>query len=420
MDDVCPHRLAPLSEGRLYQRSHEGRKQTILECGYHGWRFDCGGRCVDIPLRELSRSIPAAADVGGIYATRVAKCGMIFMWWGDRAEADDNTFPVPPLVETERDIMVFRNIARKFPLAFTTVLENVADPAHVPFAHHGTGQGDRNKVKRGGGGVLKESRLENGYLQVLFTRKDSKASVISEVQMPTCARFDIQAPKLRTFLLTWMRPVDWDDCVMFSTFVSVKPRRILKWLLHLRPRWWEHTIANLILDGDAMLLHGQEKRLQDLKKDGYGSAWKKNYTLASGNWDVQVIELRKFLDKYGPTMPFLRPPRDVPRVVHVKAINNRYENHTKHCGSCAPALKNIKAGIAVALVAAGVCALASLFAGILLISVKAGYLSRARLAKIGIGGLIGCLIALGFASLLNGWNQLLTFTDISYRLSHTD
>jgi nitrite reductase/ring-hydroxylating ferredoxin subunit len=41
-DDLCPHRLAPLSEGRVDQ---QGR----LQCVYHGWCFDGAGTCKYIP-----------------------------------------------------------------------------------------------------------------------------------------------------------------------------------------------------------------------------------------------------------------------------------------------------------------------------------------------------------------------------------
>ena len=41
-DDACPHRLAPLSEGRIDQ---QGR----LQCVYHGWCFNGSGGCNFIP-----------------------------------------------------------------------------------------------------------------------------------------------------------------------------------------------------------------------------------------------------------------------------------------------------------------------------------------------------------------------------------
>lgn len=42
MDDACPHRYAPLSEGRIDQW---GR----LQCVYHGWCFGGSGDCKFIP-----------------------------------------------------------------------------------------------------------------------------------------------------------------------------------------------------------------------------------------------------------------------------------------------------------------------------------------------------------------------------------
>ena len=40
--DFCPHRLAPLSEGRI-------ESDGTLLCAYHAWRFNGEGNCVSIP-----------------------------------------------------------------------------------------------------------------------------------------------------------------------------------------------------------------------------------------------------------------------------------------------------------------------------------------------------------------------------------
>jgi phenylpropionate dioxygenase-like ring-hydroxylating dioxygenase large terminal subunit len=44
-EDFCPHRLAPLSEGRV-------ESDGTLLCAYHAWRFDSEGNCVSIPQSE--------------------------------------------------------------------------------------------------------------------------------------------------------------------------------------------------------------------------------------------------------------------------------------------------------------------------------------------------------------------------------
>jgi phenylpropionate dioxygenase-like ring-hydroxylating dioxygenase large terminal subunit len=43
--DMCPHRLAPLSEGRIDE-------QGCLQCCYHGWSFKGDGSCARIPQAQ--------------------------------------------------------------------------------------------------------------------------------------------------------------------------------------------------------------------------------------------------------------------------------------------------------------------------------------------------------------------------------
>ena len=49
LDDRCAHRLTPLSLGRI-----DGDQ---LECGYHGWTYDCAGKCVRLPGLETPQKI---------------------------------------------------------------------------------------------------------------------------------------------------------------------------------------------------------------------------------------------------------------------------------------------------------------------------------------------------------------------------
>ena len=47
-DDICPHRLAPLSEGYIDSESKN------LRCAYHGWEFNECGNCTVIPQLDIS------------------------------------------------------------------------------------------------------------------------------------------------------------------------------------------------------------------------------------------------------------------------------------------------------------------------------------------------------------------------------
>lgn len=54
--DACPHRLAPLSEGRI---DGAGR----LQCSLHGWSFDGDGRCASLP------QVGSATNGKGLHST---------------------------------------------------------------------------------------------------------------------------------------------------------------------------------------------------------------------------------------------------------------------------------------------------------------------------------------------------------------
>src|SRR6202022_4920379 len=73
-EDPCPHRLTPLSMGRL-------RGDTI-ECGSHGMTFNYRGECVRIPGQEI---IPRNAQVR-CYPV-VENMGLAWIWMGDPALA---------------------------------------------------------------------------------------------------------------------------------------------------------------------------------------------------------------------------------------------------------------------------------------------------------------------------------------------
>ena len=79
LDDRCAHRLTPLSLGRI-----DGDR---LECGYHGWTYDCAGKCVRLPGLEMPQKITVKSF------PLVEKWGWVFIWMGDPDKSDNNTLP---------------------------------------------------------------------------------------------------------------------------------------------------------------------------------------------------------------------------------------------------------------------------------------------------------------------------------------
>jgi vanillate O-demethylase monooxygenase subunit len=81
LEDRCPHRRLPLSMGKLVG-------DDVLQCYYHGLRFDRTGACVRVPGQDM---IPASARVK-TYPV-VDRYKWMWVWMGDPALADPAKIP---------------------------------------------------------------------------------------------------------------------------------------------------------------------------------------------------------------------------------------------------------------------------------------------------------------------------------------
>ena len=100
--DRCPHRNVPLSVGRCVGGE--------VECGYHGWRFDGAGTCVEVPgLAEdradrAVRRVPAFPVVEQDGMVWVAPCGVApIVGPDDPRKFTDSGIEIKPLY-TEADL----------------------------------------------------------------------------------------------------------------------------------------------------------------------------------------------------------------------------------------------------------------------------------------------------------------------------
>jgi vanillate O-demethylase monooxygenase subunit len=122
--DRCPHRLAPLSAGSV-----DG---TSLRCGYHGWCFDAGGSCTEIPSLGTNEHMPPRARAT-TPARLAERHGMIFIAPDepvtellDVPEAEDTTFMHGALAPITARV------------GAGLMLDNFLDMAHFPFLHAAT------------------------------------------------------------------------------------------------------------------------------------------------------------------------------------------------------------------------------------------------------------------------------------------
>ena len=137
LKDECPHRLAPLSEGRI--ATDEDGKQRI-ECSYHGWQFSGCGRCTLLPQLDEGKPILSLYDCQS-QPCQVSQ-GIVYIFMGDKARA--SAVPVPTVPELDDPTWLYeQDYMRDLPYDYTTLCENIIDPSHVPVSHHGTSQGNR-------------------------------------------------------------------------------------------------------------------------------------------------------------------------------------------------------------------------------------------------------------------------------------
>ncbi|KAL1155341.1 hypothetical protein V6Z11_A08G017600 [Gossypium hirsutum] len=132
-DDTCPHRLAPLSEGRIDQW---GR----LQCVYHGWCFNGNGDCKIIPQDPLDgppvHTLKKACMA--VYPS-VVQHDIVWVWPNaDPQYKDIITKKKPPYIPELDDPLFSRQMGnRDLPYGYEFLIENLMDFAHLPYAHYG-------------------------------------------------------------------------------------------------------------------------------------------------------------------------------------------------------------------------------------------------------------------------------------------
>ena len=130
MRDICPHRLVPLSAGK--QLDHNG--EPVIECPYHGWRFNTNGVCQHMPsLVDGSPYDPQKVKVRH-YPTYEAH-GIIFVYVSSNPRFSGDAPIAPPDFGLRADKPKFV-VSQVFNATMDNAVVGLMDPAHVPFVHN--------------------------------------------------------------------------------------------------------------------------------------------------------------------------------------------------------------------------------------------------------------------------------------------
>ncbi|WJX53177.1 hypothetical protein P8452_39204 [Trifolium repens] len=342
-DDACPHRLAPLSEGRIDQW---GR----LQCVYHGWCFNGSGDCKFIPQAPRDGPPIHTSKKACVAAYPSTVQNDILWFWPntDPQYKDIITMKTPPIIPELDDpsytsLMGNRDIA----YGYEVLIENLMDPAHLPYSHYGllNTPKPKEKLDREGGTPLEASieKLDvNGFTANRgWTWSESKfmsPSIFYAYSDPKEAASSVENKKSsvqKRFVMIFICiPVSPGNSRLIWCF----PRNFGLWINKIVPRWMFHVGDNLVIDSDLYLLHVEEKKIMDVGQEN----WHKECFVPT-KADALVIAFRKWLNKYAGGQVDWRgkysgalpptPPRE--------HLLDRYWSHVVNCKSCNLAYKSL-------------------------------------------------------------------------------
>lgn len=156
LHDMCPHRFAPLSLGRV--------QGDIIACGYHGLEFSSTGACVRNPHGR--GATPTSLSVR---AFPVAERGrMLWIWMGDAERAD--TALVPSFEALGDDRLSWVHGQLHVNANYQLVIDNLLDLTHVEFLHPflaSSGNSERT--------TFRTTQVENG-VSAFYDIKDEPVS----------------------------------------------------------------------------------------------------------------------------------------------------------------------------------------------------------------------------------------------------
>ncbi|MEA5572439.1 Rieske 2Fe-2S domain-containing protein [Calothrix sp. UHCC 0171] len=329
LEDKCPHRLAPLSEGRI-------NEDGLLECPYHGWTFTNSGECQTIPQQVAGGQAESSKRACVKSLPTSVHQGLLFVYPGKAENAVKTKVPlVDALAEISND-WVCIDTFRDLPYDALTLLENVLDASHVPFTHHRSVGNRANAapvelevVESGKQGFT--GKWEEGPRRGTLGRQDTTFIA------PGLMWHDITSKQFgRTLTVVYATPIRKGECRLFARFPFKFASPFPKLVFKITPRWYSHIGQNSVLEDDQIFLHFQERYLQGL---GGSENYAKAFYLPTAA-DRFVTELRRWVNEYA-AEPF--PGEALPQTSKTREqLMERYHSHTEKCGSCRQALARIK------------------------------------------------------------------------------
>jgi phenylpropionate dioxygenase-like ring-hydroxylating dioxygenase large terminal subunit len=337
--DRCPHRAAKLSDGQII----EGK----LECLYHGWQFGNEGQCLHIPQLPTDAKIPVNACIKSFQV--VERQGMIWVWAGDVQAANEESIPTLDILDRP-DVGKFDYMA-DMPYDHTYLVENFVDPAHVFISHDRTEAGAHRENAQPLEMEIIESSIAGFRGRYRGMRKPNAPWQGLDFQAPNFVHYTINVgnPALMFGLALYAVPLGKGRSRAFVR----RYRNFSTWPFKYKPLWIEHLRQSKVLEEDMFFIRGQEAEIERL-----GQTLKQTY-LPLKTSDLLVLEYRKWVDRYGQSLPFydgystFKRTSDQVGCHSTSVALDRFSRHTQFCSSCHRTyqttirLKQVLVGVAI-------------------------------------------------------------------------
>ena len=273
--DECPHRLAPLSQGRIVVDGDNGGGGCI-ECPYHGWQFATDGAIQCIPQLDdatttttssssssSSSSLERIAGQASATSFPVHLTGDMIWAFLPTSYHGESNFASPEIVLPEDYYPGLRQdmargatyYAHEFLCSMDVLVENGLDPAHFSFAHHGV------IANRNDAGPLSSMKVQtynatNLDIYAAYQRQGVPRERLYSYQRPFflyTQEKDHHSGHFHAASKFWIVPIRPGQCRMLTSVEKVSRR----WL----PDWVTHWATHRLLAGDHFL-HDAEQNLQ--------------------------------------------------------------------------------------------------------------------------------------------------------------
>ena len=285
------------------------------------------------------------------------------MWiWPDSSsdaleEAKASSIPLPDDIAQYLECVAFEGdrsgFIRMVPYDYEILAENLLDPAHLPFSHHGVYRWQRSNATRvpmtrvppvtpnaiASVEMMDPSRgyPQNGWLEFVDPALIMQTSQTGDIKTSNGRLLLSLSPVRKGCTNVFIRSIPPGSLSGHKFKMPIRSRLLFSIPLIL------HMANNSILDGDNVFLHIQEQNLMKERKSG----WTPDTYFTPTSSDYMVNRFRNWLSKEGGGGPFgLSDIRETSPISRRKLLD-RYESYTLQNKEAGKILASVNRSIAV-------------------------------------------------------------------------